>query len=61
MLSEVSQTEKQIPYDLTHRWNLKTKQSKTHTYRKQTGGCQRGRILGVNKVSVEDQQVRTSS
>ena len=24
MLSEISQTERQIPYDLTYTWNLKT-------------------------------------
>ena len=38
MLSEVSETEKYIPYDFTHMWSIKTK-----TGRQQIGGYQRGR------------------
>jgi len=41
-----SDKEKQIPYDLTYMWNLKTKQNKktnkTRRYREQIIGCQRG-------------------
>ena len=38
MLSEISQSEKDIPYDFTYIWNLKgqnkqTKQKQTHRYR----------------------------
>ena len=52
MLTEISQTERQILYNLTYMWNLKNKTNKTkwncfhfvtHRYREQTGGCQRGR------------------
>ena len=53
ILSEVSQTERQIPYDTTYMWNLKydtneliyqtTKQKQTHRHRKQIYGYQRGK------------------
>ena len=50
ILSEVSQTEKDIPYDITYMWNLKNNTNelicKTETdsrYRKQTYDYQRGR------------------
>ena len=48
MLSEVSQTERQIPCDFTHMWSLtnkikkQAKQKQTHRYREQTAGCQMG-------------------
>ena len=55
MLSEVR--ERQVPYDFTHMWCLKTKnkinkQTKknsskpTPKYREQPGGCERGSRLG---------------
>ena len=44
-----SHRERQIPYDITYMWNLKTtqmnismKQKQTHRYREQTCGCQGG-------------------
>ena len=49
ILSEVSQTERQISYDTTYMWNLKnntnelTKQKQTLRHRKQTYGYQRGK------------------
>ena len=49
MLSEISQTERQILYDFTCVWNLKnkineqTKQKQTHRYREQINGRQLGR------------------
>ena len=46
ILSEVSQTEREILYDIPYMWNLKrndtnelTKQKETHRLRKQTYGC----------------------
>ena len=50
ILSEVkSDSERQIPYDITYRWdlnmiqmNLFTKQKQTHRQREQTCGCQGG-------------------
>lgn len=41
MLSEISQTEWQIPYDCTYMWNLKNskwtnKQKQAHRYREQS-------------------------
>ena len=50
MLSEISQTERQILYDIIYMWNLKkynklmtiTKQKRTHRYREQTSGYQWG-------------------
>ena len=44
--------ERQISYDITYMWNLKnmiqmnlfTKQKQTHRLRKQTYGCQRGKV-----------------
>ena len=45
ILSEISHTERQIPYDFTYMWNLKNttkkqKQKQIHKYREQTDGCQ---------------------
>ena len=58
ILSEVSQTGRQISYDITYMWNLKkipmnlfTKQKQTHRHRKQT--CQQ-REKGENKLGVWD-------
>ena len=43
ILSEVSQTEKEILYDITYMWNLKnTTNKQTLRHRKQTYGYQRG-------------------
>lgn len=49
ILNEVSQTEKQMPYDFTNRQNLKNrtngpkqKKKKTLKFRKQIGDCLRG-------------------
>ena len=44
LLSEISQTERQIPHELIYMWNLKnkTKGKQTYIYKKQTGGCQKG-------------------
>ena len=49
ILSEVSQTEREILYDIPYMWNLKrndtnelTRQKETHRLRKQTYGCQGG-------------------
>ena len=42
-----SDGERQVPYDSTHKWNLKQmnkqakKQNQTYKYRKQTDGCQK--------------------
>ena len=33
MLSGISHTKREIPYDLTNMWNLKTKQNQAHRYR----------------------------
>ena len=47
MLSEISQTEKDIPYNLTYIWTFqrkctnKTKQKQTHKHRGQVESCQR--------------------
>lgn len=38
--SEMSDTEKQIPYNFTSMWNLKNKTKQTHKCRKQTAGYQ---------------------
>ena len=51
MLSEVSQKEMQIPYDITDMWSLKhdtnqLKQKQTHRHRKQTCVCQGEEGLG---------------
>ena len=51
MLSEVSQKEMQIPYDITDMWNLKhdtnqLKQKQTHRHREQTCVCQGEEGLG---------------
>ena len=41
-LSETSDRERQIPYDLTYMWNLNTaKHEAAHRYREETGDCQR--------------------
>ena len=46
-----SERERQIPYDFTYMWNLKSKINKqtrkTHRNSEQTDGCQRGERLGV--------------
>ena len=42
MLSEISQTERQIQYDFTYMWNLNYKTKQTQRYREQTDGCQMG-------------------
>ena len=46
ILSEISQKERQIPYDITYIWNIKYgtnepiyKQKQTHRPREQTCGC----------------------
>ena len=55
ILSEKSERERQIPYDVTYTWNLKydmnisTKQKQTHRHREQTCGCQGGGGVGVGK------------
>ena len=46
MLNEMSDRERQIPYNFTYVWNLKNKKTniikqKTHRYREETSGCQR--------------------
>ena len=57
MLSEISQSEKAIPYDFTYIWNLKnkinkqTKLKQNHRYRKQTDGCQREWVKKVKGLS----------
>ena len=44
--------ERQMLYDITYLWNLKSKtndqpkRKQTHTYREQTGGCQRRGVWG---------------
>ena len=55
MLSEISQMERQIPYDFTHMWNLKREMNKktpkqTHRYREQISDYQRGRGWGVGRM-----------
>ena len=55
ILSEVSQSEKEISYDIACIWNLKkmiqmylfTQQKETHRLGKETYGCQGGRMEGV--------------
>ena len=49
MLSELSQTQKGILYDLSYTSNLKKQKQKTHQghrYREQIGGCQRQGVGG---------------
>ena len=54
--SEVSQTEGQIPYDITYMWNLKqtvqmnlfTKQKQNHSCRKQSYGYPKGTGGGIS-------------
>ena len=51
ILSEVIR-QRQVSYDIVYMWNLKkkiqmnlfTKQKQTHRHRKQTYGCQRGKV-----------------
>ena len=57
MLNEISQTERQMPYDFTYnlknKWINKTKQKQIHRYREQADGCQRhgGWKIGIkNKI-----------
>ena len=51
-----SDRERQILYNLTHTWNLKTKQNQAHKHREQVGGCQRW-SWGLSKMN----EVQTSS
>ena len=48
VLSEVYQTQRQMPYYFTYMYNInkQRKQIQTHRYREQTDGCQMGRVLG---------------
>ena len=59
MLSEVSQKEMQIPYDITDTWSLKhdtnqLKQKQTHRHRKQTCVCQGEEGQGRGGLGVRD-------
>ena len=62
MLSEVSQTERQIPHDftyvrnLTNKINEQTNQRQTHRYRERNDGRQMER--GMSKKGEWDQEVR---
>ena len=55
ILSEVSQKEKNILYDITYMLHLKydtnqhMRQKQTHRHREQTWGCQQGREVGGKK------------
>lgn len=33
MLSEISETKRQIMYEFTHMWNIKLNKTETHSYR----------------------------
>ena len=49
MLSEMSDTERQIPYDFTYMWSLKNKNKQNRNRlidAENNFGCQRGRGLG---------------
>ena len=62
MLSEMSDRERQIVYDITYRWNLKkynnlvnrTKKKQTHRYQEQTSGYQWGEGRGRGKIGSGD-------
>ena len=59
MLSEISQTESQIPYDVTYMWNLKINKQKSKTesaFRDQIGGCQR-QEMGADKMGEGHQRI----
>ena len=62
MLSEISQTEKEIPYDLTYMLNLNNKRTKNQAcrYREQIGGCHR-QGMGVSEMVEGSQKIQTSS
>ena len=45
-----SDRERQILYNLTDMWNLKTKQTETE----QTGGCQREGVAGISEIDKGD-------
>ena len=59
-LSEVSQTEREMPNDFTYRWNLKnkTKQKQTRRYREQTDDFQEE---GAGWIRLRGTEVQTSS
>ena len=56
VLSVISQTEQQLPYDFTYMWNLKnkTKQKQTYRNREQSGGYQRGGAGGTDEIGEGD-------